>query len=235
MKRYTKNIYLLFAVLVAELNVCFTGASLIKFSPTSVEDIIKCIFDIGKYKEQIFWLQSWFICVFLFYLFVYFNLFCNLLHETPKYRSIKLYRYGKDRYLEYCRQRALYGNLYGIFTMAAGVLVSGVILIIQEHSISIDGMQCIAAGLQFVKLLLVIAVYASLTIYLMLRKNSNFAMCFMLCVIFVQLVLEIFTDKLHFLTYAGSYENMVDIIFLIVLNVAVNFLIRRSVKRISLC
>lgn len=235
MKQYIKNIWLLFGVLIAELNVFFTGISLIKFSPSSCEDIVKSIFDTGRYKEQFFWLQAWFIFVFVFFLFVYFNLFSNLIDETPRYRSIKLYRYGKDRYLKECMKKVFYGDLYGIIAMAAGVIVSGAILAARGNVIGINAAQCIAVGLQFAKIFFVIALYGSITVYLMLWKNSNFAMCFMLCIMFVQLVVEIFTNKVHFFTYAGTFENVGYIIFLMLLNVAVNFLVRRAVKKISLC
>lgn len=235
MRRYAKNIGLLIGVLIAQLNVFFTGAAFIKFSAASYEDITACIFDSRKYSFDFHTLQTWFICIFVFFLFTYCSLFLNLLHETPKYRSMKLYRYGKDRYLKLCRKKAVYGSLYGTAVMAAGVLFVGGILTLQGNTIHIDGAQCAAVLLQFAKLFLVMVLYGTITIYLMLRGNSSYAMCFMLFFIFMQLVVEVFTGKLHFLTYAGSYENARYIIFLILFYLAVNFFIRRSVKRMSLC
>lgn len=220
---------------MAELNVFFSGASIIKFSAASYDDIVKCIFDVEKYKIQDFWLRLWFIFLFVFFVFAYFNLFLNLLHETPKYRSIKLYRYGKDRYLGLCIKKALYADLCVSLVMAAGVLLSGLILTLQGNEINISRGQFIEIALQFIKLFLVMSLYGSVTVYLMLKRDSNFAMYCMLCFIFVQLAVEVFTYKWNFITYADIYKNAGYIIFLIIFNIAVNYLIRRSVKKISMC
>lgn len=66
-------------------------------------------------------------------------------------------------------------------------------------------------------------------------KNSDFAAFFMLVVLFVHLAAEVYTQKIHFLTYTGAVESLCGILILIVLNTVTELVVRKKIKTMDLC
>lgn len=179
--------------------------------------------------------QFWFISVFVFYMAVYFVVFLFLQHESGKYRSMKLHRYGKMGYLKHCESKVLHGSLYAVLLVAAGL--AGIVLFghITGAVIRTGNADMAAAVLLLVKIFLCMVLYGKITVYQILRKNSDFAAFFMLVVLFVHLAAEVYTQKIHFLTYTGAVESLCDILILIVLNTVTELVVRKKIKTIDLC
>ena len=74
-----------------------------------------------------------------------------------------------------------------------------------------------------------------ITVYQILRKSSDFAAFFMLVILFVHLAAEVYTKKIHFLTYTGALESLCGILILIVLNAVTEFVVRKKIKTMDLC
>ena len=91
-----------------------------KLGPAADSTLLQCILDSENYAHDFFTRQFWFISVFVFYMAVYFVVFLFLQHESGKYRSMKLHRYGKMGYLKHCESKVLHGSLYAVLLVAAG-------------------------------------------------------------------------------------------------------------------
>ena len=75
---------------------CISAWSALENSgPAADSTLLQCILDSENYAHDFFTRQFWFISVFVFYMAVYFVVFLFLQHESGKYRSMKLHRYGK--------------------------------------------------------------------------------------------------------------------------------------------
>ena len=97
-KKYIKYIGSLCAVWAALWNVFLLGVSLENSGPAADSTLLQCILGSENYAHDFFTRQFWFISVFVFYMAVYFVVFLFLQHESGKYRSMKLHRYGKKGY-----------------------------------------------------------------------------------------------------------------------------------------
>jgi hypothetical protein len=179
--------------------------------------------------------QFWFISVFVFYMAVYLVIFLFLQHESGKYRSMKLHRYGKMGYLKHCESKVLHGSLYAVLLVAAGL--AGIVLFghITGAVIRTGNADMTAAVLLLAKIFLCMVLYGKITVYQILRKNSDFAAFFMLVVLFVHLAAEVYTQKIHFLTYTGAVESLCGILILIVLNTVTELVVRKKIKTMDLC
>lgn len=93
----------------------------------------------------------------------------------------------------------------------------------------------IVAALLLAKIFLCMVLYGKITVYQILRKNSDFAAFFMLVVLFVHLAAEVYTQKIHFLTYTGAVESLCGILILIVLNTVTELVVRKKIKIMDLC
>ena len=125
-KKYIKYIGSLCAVWAALWNVFLLGVSLEKSGPAADSTLLQCILGSENYAHDFFTRQFWFISVFVFYMAVYFVVFLFLQHESGKYRSMKLHRYGKMGYLKHCESKVLHGSLYAVLLVAAGL--AGIVL-----------------------------------------------------------------------------------------------------------
>ena len=101
-KKYIKYIGSLCAVWAALWNVFLLGVSLENSGPAADSTLLQCILGSENYAHDFFTRQFWFISVFVFYMAVYLAIFLFLQHESGKYRSMKLHRYGKKGYLNHC-------------------------------------------------------------------------------------------------------------------------------------
>ena len=99
-KKYIKYIGSLCAVWAALWNVFLLGVSLENSGPAADSTLLQCILGSENYAHDFFTRQFWFISVFVFYMAVYLVIFLFLQHESGKYRSMKLHRYGKMGYLK---------------------------------------------------------------------------------------------------------------------------------------
>ena len=54
-------------------------------------------------------------------------------------------------------------------------------------------------------------------------------------ILFVHLAAEVYTKKIHFLTYTGALESLCGILILIVLNAVTEFVVRKKIKTMDLC
>ena len=234
-KKYIKYIGSLCAVWAALWNVFLLGVSLEKFGPAAESVLLQCIFDSENYAHDFFTRQFWFISVFVFYMAVYFVIFLFLQHESGKCRSMKLHRYGKTRYLKHCERKVLYGSLYAVLLVAAGL--AGIALFGHiTGAVSRTGNADMAAAvLLLAKIFLCMVLYGKITVYPILRKSSDFAAFFMLVVLFVHLAAEVYTQKIHFLTYTGAVESLCGILILIAFNAVTDFVVRKKIKIMDLC
>ena len=92
-----------------------------------------------------------------------------------------------------------------------------------------------AAVLLLAKIFLCMVLYGKITVYQILRKSSDFAAFFMLVILFVHLAAEVYTQKIHFLTYTGAVESLCGILILIVLNTVTELVVRKKIKTMDLC
>ena len=120
-KKYIKYIGSLCAVWAALWNVFLLGVSLEKSGPAADSTLLQCILGSENYAHDFFTRQFWFISVFVFYMAVYLVIFLFLQHESGKYRSMKLHRYGKKGYLNHCESKVLHGSLYAVLLVATGL------------------------------------------------------------------------------------------------------------------
>lgn len=120
-KKYIKYIGSLCAVWAALWNVFLLGVSLENSGPAADSTLLQCILGSENYAHDFFTRQFWFISVFVFYMAVYLAIFLFLQHESGKYRSMKLHRYGKKGYLNHCESKVLHGSLYAVLLVATGL------------------------------------------------------------------------------------------------------------------
>ena len=226
-KKYIKYIGSLCAVWAALWNVFLLGVSLEKSGPAADSTLLQCILGSENYAHDFFTRQFWFISVFVFYMAVYLVVFLFLQHESGKYRSMKLHRYGKKGYLNHCESKVLH-----VATGLAGIALFGRIT---GAVIRTGNADMAAAVLLLVKIFLCMVLYGKITVYQILRKNSDFAAFFMLVVLFVHLAAEVYTQKIHFLTHTGAVESLCDILILIVLNTVTELVVRKKIKTMDLC
>jgi len=148
---------------------------------------------------------------------------------------MKLHRYGKMGYLKHCESKVLHGSLYAVLLVATGL--AGIVLFghITGAVIRTGNEDMAAAVLLLVKIFLCMVLYGKITVYQILRKNSDFAAFFMLVVLFVHLAAEVYTQKIHFLTYTGAVESLCGILILIVLNTVTELVVRKKIKTMDLC
>ena len=212
-------------------NVFLLGVSLENSGPAADSTLLQCILGSENYAHDFFTRQFWFISVFVFYMAVYFVVFLFLQHESGKYRSMKLHRYGKKGYLNHCESKVLHGSLL-VATGLAGIALFGRIT---GEVIRTGNADMAAAVLLLVKIFLCMVLYGKITVYQILRKNSDFAAFFMLVVLFVHLAAEVYTQKIHFLTYTGAVESLCGILILIVLNTVTELVVRKKIKTMDLC
>ena len=123
-KKYIKYIGSLCAVWAALWNVFLLGVSLENSGPAADSTLLQCILGSENYAHDFFTRQFWFISVFVFYMAVYLVIFLFLQHESGKYRSMKLHRYGKKGYLNHCESKVLHGSLYAVLLVAHQRLAS---------------------------------------------------------------------------------------------------------------
>ena len=220
-KKYIKYIGSLCAVWAALWNVFLLGVSLENSGPAADSTLLQCILGSENYAHDFFTRQFWFISVFVFYMAVYLVIFLFLQHESGKYRSMKLHRYGKKGYLNHCESKVLHGSLYAVLLVGAVIRTGNA--------------DMAAAVLLLVKIFLCMVLYGKITVYQILRKNSDFAAFFMLVVLFVHLAAEVYTQKIHFLTYTGAVESLCGILILIVLNTVTELVVRKKIKTMDLC
>ena len=173
--------------------------------------------------------------VFVFYMAVYLVIFLFLQHESGKYRSMKLHRYGKKGYLNHCESKVLHGSLYAVLLVATGLAGIALFGRITGAVIRTGNADMAAAVLLLVKIFLCMVLYGKITVYQILRKNSDFAAFFMLVVLFVHLAAEVYTQKIHFLTYTGAVESLCGILILIVLNTVTELVVRKKINTMDLC
>lgn len=107
-------------------NVFLLGVSLETPVRQQTVTLLQCILGSENYAHDFFTRQFWFISVFVFYMAVYLVIFLFLQHESGKYRSMKLHRYGKMGYLKHCESKVLHGSLYAVLLVAAGL--AGIVL-----------------------------------------------------------------------------------------------------------
>ena len=158
-----------------------------------------------------------------------------LQHESGKYRSMKLHRYGKKGYLNHCESKVLHGSLYAVLLVATGLAGIALFGRITGAVIRTGNEDMIVAALLLAKIFLCMVLYGKITVYQILRKNSDFAAFFMLVVLFVHLAAEVYTQKIHFLTYTGAVESLCGILILIVLNTVTELVVRKKIKIMDLC
>ena len=199
------------------------------------QQTVHCILGSENYAHDFFTRQFWFISVFVFYMAVYLAIFLFLQHESGKYRSMKLHRYGKKGYLNHCESKVLHGSLYAVLLVATGLAGIALFGRITGAVIRTGNADMAAAVLLLVKIFLCMVLYGKITVYQILRKNSDFAAFFMLVVLFVHLAAEVYTQKIHFLTYTGAVESLCGILILIVLNAVTEFVVRKKIKTMDLC
>lgn len=234
-KKYIKYIGSLCAVWAALWNVFLLGVSLENSGPAADSTLLQCILGSENYAHDFFTRQFWFISVFVFYMAVYLVIFLFLQHESGKYRSMKLHRYGKKGYLNHCESKVLHGSLYAVLLVATGLAGIALFGRITGAVIRTGNADMAAAVLLLVKIFLCMVLYGKITVYQILRKNSDFAEFFMLVVLFVHLAAEVYTQKIHFLTYTGAVESLCDILILIVLNTVTELVVRKKIKIMDLC
>ena len=87
-----------------------------------------------------------------------------------------------------------------------------------------------AAVLLLVKIFCAMVLYGKITVYQILRKNSDFAAFFMLVVYLYIWTAEVYTQKIHFLTYTGAVESLCGILILIVLNTVTELVVEKKDK-----
>ena len=228
-KKYIKYIGSLCAVWAALWNVFLLGVSLEKSGSAADSTLLQCILGSENYAHDFFTRQFWFISVFVFYMAVF------LQHESGKYRSMKLHRYGKKGYLNHCESKVLHGSLYAVLLVATGLAGIALFGRITGAVIRTGNADMAAAVLLLVKIFLCMVLYGKITVYQILRKNSDFAAFFMLVVLFVHLAAEVYTQKIHFLTYTGAVESLCGILILIVLNTVTELVVRKKIKTMDLC
>lgn len=239
MKRGLKNIGIRFMVFVAEINLFFLGRSLLDkpyntgFSLNDYEDVIHILFDARLYQSAN--LQLWFMAAFVLFLFVYVNLYISQSLESRKYRSLKLYRYGKNRYLMHMKKKAFIGNLYGLFIVLCGLAVIGLILSLQEVNFNMHWEQGLTISLQLLKLFLIMELYGSINIYYLLRYERYDVLVFSLMFLFLQLLIETFGTAIHILTLTGVIQNVFYVIGLMIINLAADLFCLKSAKTKSMC
>ena len=180
-KKYIKYIGSLCAVWAALWNVFLLGVSLENSGPAADSTLLQCILGSENYAHDFFTRQFWFISVFVFYMAVYFVVFLFLQHESGKYRSMKLHRYGKMGYLKHCESKVLHGSLYAVLLVAAGL--AGIVLFghITGAVIRTGNEDMTAAVLLLAKIFLCMVLYGKITVYQILRKSSDFAAFFYAC------------------------------------------------------
>ena len=206
-----------------------------KSGPAADSTLLQCILGSENYAHDFFTRQFWFISVFVFYMAVYLVIFLFLQHESGKYRSMKLHRYGKKGYLNHCESKVLHGSLYAVLLVATGLAGIALFGRITGAVIRTGNADMAAAVLLLVKIFLCMVLYGKITVYQILRKNSDFAAFFMLVILFVHLAAEVYTKKIHFLTYTGALESLCGILILIVLNAVTEFVVRNKIKTMDLC
>lgn len=223
-KKYIKYIGSLCAVWAALWNVFLLGVSLEKSGPAADSTLLQCILGSENYAHDFFTRQFWFISVFVFYMAVYLVIFLFLQH-----------RYGKKGYLNHCESKVLHGSLYAVLLVATGLAGIALFGRITGAVIRTGNADMAAAVLLLVKIFLCMVLYGKITVYQILRKNSDFAAFFMLVVLFVHLAAEVYTQKIHFLTYTGAVESLCGILILIVLNTVTELVVRKKIKTMDLC
>ena len=225
-KKYIKYLGSLCAVWAALWNVFLLGVSLENSGSAADSTLLQCILGSENYAHDFFTRQFWFISVFVFYMAVYLVIFLFLQHESGKYRSMKLHRYGKKGYLNHCESKVLHGSLYAVLLVATGLAGIALFGRITGAVIRTGNADMAAAVLLLVKIFLCMVLYG---------KNSDFAAFFMLVVLFVHLAAEVYTQKIHFLTYTGAVESLCGILILIVLNTVTELVVRKKIKTMDLC
>lgn len=239
MKRVLKRVGIGLMVLLTEINLFFFGRSLLDkpyntdFRLNHYQDVVHILLDADLYQSDN--LQLWFMAAFALFIFVYVNLYISQSLESPKYRSLKLYRYGKDRYLMQMKKKVFIGNVCAILLLLLGLAVIGLILALQKVHLYFNWEQGAAVSLQFLKFFLVMELYGSLNIYYLLRNESHYVLVFSLMFLFLQLLLETFGGVFHLFTMAGTVQNMFYVIGLVIINLAADFFCRMSAKRKSMC
>ena len=148
---------------------------------------------------------------------------------------MKLHRYGKKGYLNHCESKVLHGSLYAVLLVATGLAGIALFGRITGAVIRTGNEDMIVAALLLAKIFLCMVLYGKITVYQILRKNSDFAAFFMLVVLFVHLAAEVYTQKIHFLTYTGAVESLCGILILIVLNTVTELVVRKKIKTMDLC
>lgn len=209
-KKYIKYIGSLCAVWAALWNVFLLGVSLENSGPAADSTLLQCILGSENYAHDFFTRQFWFISVFVFYMAVYLVIFLFLQHESGKYRSMKLHRYGKKGYLNHCESKVLHGSLYAVLLVATGLAGIALFGRITGAVIRTGNADMAAAVLLLVKI-------------------------FLCMVLFVHLAAEVYTQKIHFLTYTGAVESLCGILILIVLNTVTELVVRKKIKTMDLC
>ena len=88
------------------------------------------------------------------------------------------------------------------------------------------------------RILLVMFIYGCVTVYLMLRKNSNTVIFIISLILFVQAVLEVFTNMKCMPVYINNdfvFRNMIlSIVILLICSYLISFIIKKRFKGLSI-
>ena len=233
---YIKRKIIYLGVLISQLNIFFLGRLLVKKDISSLDDITAVIFDNSKYKLSFMTLQFRFMSLFILFIFAYMCIFIRLYYELYGCRTMKLYRYGKDGYINMCIKNIVKADIQTGITVNIGMVI--IILLTGLHNITMNINMIIRFELILLRNLLVMFIYGCVTVYLMLRKNSNTVIFIISLILFVQAVLEVFTNMKCMPVYINNdfvFKNMIlSIVILLICSYLISFIIKKRFKGLSI-
>ena len=157
---YIKRKIIYLGVLISQLNIFFLGRLLVKKDISSLDDITAVIFDNSKYKLSFMTLQFRFMSLFILFIFAYMCIFIRLYYELYGCRTMKLYRYGKDGYINMCIKNIVKADIQTGITLNIGMVI--IILLTGLHNITMNINMVIRFELILLRFLLVMFIYTGI-------------------------------------------------------------------------
>ena len=135
-----------------------------------------------------------------------------------------------------CIKNIVKADIQTGITVNIGMVI--IILLTGLHNITMNINMVIRFELILLRFLLVMFIYGCVTVYLMLRKNSNTVIFIISLILFVQAVLEVFTNMKCMQVYINNdfvFRNMIlSIVILLICSYLISFIIKKRFKGLSI-
>lgn len=239
MKRKIINISLDIMTLIVEIYLFCLGRSMlyksgsINYKLNTFKDITDILFNGKLYTAEN--LRLWFIAIFVLYIFIFIKLYRSLTKESLNYRSLKLYRYGKVKYINHCKNKTLIANIQSVIILFIGVILIRLLLLFQGVNISFELSQFVSIVIPLFKIFITMELLGSLNIYFLFQYNNTFVMIYSVTILFMSVIIDTYIDLINIYSYENILQKVLFLGLYEFINILIYYWCMNSTKKKSMC